>query len=68
MLWATTEFKAQGVAINGTPYHLEGRGELPNLETVSYKQITEEEYEEQILVQQQKILDIITGESGVVAE
>ena len=35
---------AQGVAIDSTPYHLEGRNKLEGLETVSFTCITEEEY------------------------
>lgn len=45
----TTEIKAEGVAIEGTPYHLFGKKEIPNLETVTYKQITEEEFALQML-------------------
>ena len=54
--------KCEGVAINGTPYHLEGREGLSDLETVNYKMITEEEFEEQIASQYQELLDIVTGE------
>ena len=57
--------KAEGVAIDGTPYHLDGRKEIPNLETVSFKEITEEEYGEQIAAEQIELLDIITGEVSV---
>ena len=28
------EAEAQGIALHGTPYHLDGRGELPECETV----------------------------------
>ncbi len=59
--------KCEGVAINGEPYHLEGREGLSNLETVSFKEITEEEYSEQLIAEQLEILDIITGESEGVA-
>lgn len=40
----TTKILAEGVAIDGTPYHLNGRKEIPNLETVYFKEITEEEF------------------------
>lgn len=43
--------KCEGVAIDGTPYHLEGREGLSDLETVSFKMITEQEYEEEIASQ-----------------
>lgn len=52
----------EGVAIDGNPYHLEGREGLSDLETVSFKMITEQEYEEQIRKEQQELLDIVSGE------
>lgn len=58
----TDEYKAEGVAIGGTPYHLFGRKEIPELETVTYKMITEEEYGNQIAELNAELLDIITGE------
>ncbi len=54
--------KCEGVAINGIPYHLEGRKEIEGLETVFFEMVPEEEYERIIAEQQQKLLDIITGE------
>lgn len=54
--------KCEGVAIDGTPYHLEGREGLSDLETVSFKMITEQEYAEQIRKEQQELLDIVSGE------
>ena len=57
--------KCEGVAIDGVPYHLEGREGLSDLETVSFIEITEEEYKAQLLAEQQEILDIITGETEV---
>ena len=61
--------KCEGVAIDGTPYHLFGRKEIPDLETVTYKMITEEEYGNQIAEINAELLDIITegikeGEDG----
>lgn len=41
--------KCEGVAIDGNPYHLEGREGLSNLETVNYVCISEDEYKQQIL-------------------
>lgn len=60
--------KCEGVAIDGVPYHLEGREGLSDLETVSFIEITEEEYKAQILAEQQEILDIITGETEIIEE
>lgn len=60
--------KCEGVAIDGKPYHLFGRKEIPELESVTYKLITEEEYAEQIAETNAELLDIITGESEVVAD
>lgn len=60
--------KCEGVAVNGIPYHLEGREGLSDLETVSFIEITEEEYEAQILAEQQELLDIITGETEITEE
>ena len=54
--------KCEGVAINGLPYHLEGKKEIEGLETVSFNMISEEEYERIIAEEQQKLLDIISGE------
>ena len=54
--------KCEGVAIDGKPYQLEGRKEIPELESVTYKLITEEEYAEQIRKEQQELLDIVSGE------
>lgn len=41
--------KCEGVAIDGVPYHLDGREGLADLETVSFEIITEEEFAQQIL-------------------
>lgn len=41
----------EGVAIDGNPYHLEGREGLSDLETISFRMITEQEYEEEIASQ-----------------
>ena len=69
------EKEAQGVVINGEPFHLEGREELAGLETVTVTEINGNYYmkkledENKILQadreKQQEILDIIT--EGVVA-
>lgn len=52
----------EGVAINGNPYHLEGRKEIEGLETVHFEMISEEEYERIIAEEQQELLDIVGGE------
>lgn len=54
--------KCEGVAINGLPYHLEGRKEIEGIGTVRFEMISEEEYEKQILAEQQELLDIVSGE------
>ena len=71
------EKEAQGVVINGQPFHLEGREELEGLETVTVTEINGNFYmhkleEENKILQagreeQQEMLDIITGESEGVA-
>lgn len=58
--------KCEGVAINGLPYHLEGKKEIEGLETVSFEMISEEAYKEQLVNKQFEMLDIIT--EGVIAE
>ena len=61
--------ECEGVAIDGIPYHLEGRTEIKDLETVTFRMVTEEEYRKQLITEQLEILDIITGESeGIVDE
>ena len=60
--------KCEGVAIDCIPYHLEDREGLSDLETVTFIKITEEEYEAQLLAEQQEILDIITGETEIIEE
>ena len=72
------EKEAQGVVINGEPFHLEGREELAGLETVTFTEINGNFYmkkledENKILQakeeEQQELLDIITGESEVAAD
>lgn len=57
-----SEKEAEGVAVDNKPYHLEGREGLSDLETVSFKVITEQEYKEQIRKEQQELLDIVSGE------
>lgn len=63
-----SEKEAEGVAIYNIPYHLEGREGLSDLETVSFRMITEAEYEAQITAEHQELLDIITGESEIIAD
>lgn len=64
--------EAQGVVINGKPFHLEGREELEGLESVTFTEVNgnfyihELEEENKILQakeeKQHEFLDIITGE------
>lgn len=42
-----SEQEAQGVVIEGTVHHLDGRTELPGLETVFYSEISEEVYQKE---------------------
>lgn len=51
----------EGVAINGVPYHLEGREGLSDLETVYFEEIDEHEYNEIITAEKQELLDIVGG-------
>lgn len=52
----------EGVAIDGIPYHLEGREGLSDLETVYFKETTQAEYIATIQTEQREMLDILTGE------
>lgn len=64
--YALCDFEhCEGVAIDNIPYHLEGRKELPDLETVYFKKATQEEYIESIQTEQREMLDIIAGEVNV---
>ena len=74
-----SEEEAQGVVVNGNPYHLEGRKELPNLETVSFTKITDNAYvkdleyrvgalsreKDKLEHQKQNLLDIVSGEANL---
>ena len=53
--------RCEGVAINGVPYHLEGREGLSDLETVYFEEIDEHEYNEIITAEKQELLDIVGG-------
>ena len=57
-----SETEAEGIAVFCEPYHLEGRKGLEEFETVKLVQITEQEYEEEIISKQQELLDIVSGE------
>ena len=57
-----SETEAQGVAIRNKPFNLEGREPMEGLETVRCEMIWQEEYEKIIAEEQQKLLDIISGE------
>lgn len=52
----------EGVAIDGVPYHLEGKEGLSDLETVYFKETTQAEYIATIQTEQREIIDILTGE------
>lgn len=57
-----SEAEAQGVAIRNKPFNLEGREPMEGLETVRFEMIWQEEYERIIAEEQQKLLDIVSGE------
>lgn len=54
----------EGVAIDGVPYHLEGKEGLFDLETVYFKETTQAEYIATIQTEQREIIDILTGEAN----
>lgn len=66
------EREAQGVVINGKPFHLEGREPLEGLETVTFTEVNgnyymkkledENKFLQERKEEQQELLDIITGE------
>lgn len=67
-----TEKEAQGVVINGKPFHLEGREPLEGLKTVTmtevdgnfymYKIEMENNFLQVLKKEQQELLDIVGGE------
>ena len=62
------EEKASGVVINGTVYHLLGRDDIPQTDSVSILKITESEYQSEIKERQLETESAIAELSILVAE